>query len=134
MLKFLLKEDHPLRVYLEGDPREMSLLSSHLRSMFYRETDYSTEEDVDNIIFLEEIDKKKYYYFPRGLYHIVSGSIIKLNLTISEDSYVPDVEVQETINIADDILDGIILRPYQLDACNAALSHKYGIVQVSTGS
>ena len=129
MVKFTYKEDHPLRIYMEGDPVDLERIVQTLRSMFYEETEYSKDEDVDNIVFMDGDS----LYFPRGLYHIVVGILARSKIDISVDSYVPPKERVQDLHIDPDILSGVTLRPYQVDAANAALSHKYGIVQVSTG-
>jgi len=129
MIKFLQKEGHKLRVYIEGDIFNISSLITYLRSSFYYETDYSDEDDVDNIIFQDGDE----YFFPIGLYNIILGITTKLNIEVSPDSMIPPVLVSEDVDIENTILDGIVLRPYQLDAARAALSNKRGIIQVSTG-
>ena len=64
----LYKEDNPLRVYIDAPHTEVVGLITLITSKFYKETDYSKEDDLRSFIFIGEQGRP---YFPAGLIHII---------------------------------------------------------------
>ena len=128
-MRLYQKSDKPLRIYLEGNQFDITRLLTSLCNKFYQATEYSKEDDIDNIIFQDESNE---YYFPVGILAIITAELSRLNiaydLDIEKSSEVCTIE-----SIPPTLLDGIELREYQLSAIEAALTHKRGLLKVPTG-
>lgn len=126
-------ETHPLRMYIEDSVERVQALSTLLYQKFYYENQYAQEndnEEVDSLIFEE--DGK--YYFPSGIVSIVKDSAEKLGYNV-EVIYCDSInKLSSDISVSDDLVDGITLRDYQLEAIKMSLIYKRGIVQSPTGS
>lgn len=127
-MRLYKKEDKPLRIYLEGDLYDMQRLLLSLNSKFYRETEYSKEDDVDNIIFEDSGE----YYTPYGLLSIVIAELSRLNISVTSDIS-NEKEICPITGISPDLLEGITLREYQVKAIETALTYKSGLLKVATG-
>lgn len=128
-MRFYQVDNCPLRVYISGDSMDMGRLKSSLNSKFYRETEYSDEKDITNVIFEDGEDN----YFPVGLLGIISSEAQKLGIEI-ENSV--DLSKSTDLGLNDltpDILEGITLRDYQFEGVKNALIHKSGLLKVATG-
>lgn len=127
-MRLFQKKDKPLRIYLEGDSTSLTRLLLSLNSKFYYETDYSKEDDIDNIIFCEDDE----FYFPVGILSIITSELTSLAI-----DYIVDIdgseEIYQEIDISPDLLEGITLREYQIAAIECALKYKKGLLQIPTG-
>lgn len=129
-MRFYTVEDHPLRIYIESNERELYLLMSSLQTKFYRETEYSNEDDLRNIIFIDEVSGKP--YFAKGLSSVISAEASRLSISVQSDVDT-SICTYEYEDVTEDILEGISLREYQIEGVRAALRYKFGLIQVATG-
>lgn len=128
-MRLYKKEEKPLRIYIEGDKLDVQRLLLSLNRRFYKETEYSREDDLDNIVFVEEEE----YYFPSGLLAIVVSEIkslgISYEVTLSEEKEICPVK-----GISPNLLEGITLREYQVKGIETALTYKKGLLKLPTGA
>lgn len=135
-MRFYTDENKPYRIYLEDTPENTSTLYAALSAKFYVESPYDKEDAVENIIFLDELVDK--YYFYKGLYSIVLGEATKLGFSIEDcvpGSKSPDAfSCDDPVTISPELLEGIVLRDYQVGAIEASLNYKQGLIHAPTGS
>lgn len=128
-MRLYKKDDKPLRVYIEGEDLDIQRLLLSLNKRFYKETEYSKEDDLDNIIFTEDEE----YYFPSGLLAIVVAEIKSLGIshevTLSEEKEICPID-----GISPNLLEGITLREYQVKGIESALTYKKGLLKLPTGA
>lgn len=136
MLRSFSDNIHRLRVMIDGDKEDKERLYVCLSSMFYEPSEYdqqSTQEPLDNILFLSGDDLSGSLYGPLRLLPIIEGCILKLQIDYTRDiEYLKD-DIDESITARDDILEGITLRDYQVTSVERALQYKSGIIKVCTG-
>lgn len=132
MISLERSETNPLRIYIRGQDSEIIRLITSLTNRFYREKrdfDRDEDKDIDNIIFENEGE----HYFPSGLLSIVVGELELLSIpyTMTSVDTAQDFEIPE---VSADLLDGITLREYQVEAIKAAFQSKRGLLSLPTGS
>jgi len=73
--------------------------------------------------------------FPTGLVHIIEEYCAEIGVPCRiVDRRVPLFVIKESVSIDPGCLDGLTLRPAQLEAVEAAVSKQHGIIEMPTGS
>lgn len=131
-MKLYHSEEHPLRVYLDEETKgELNKLVLSLNTKYAPpESDYSNDDDeLDSIILSDEEGN---VFIVHGLLQVIIKEAISLGIECHSDSSLEE-PIDEYPEISPDILEGISLRPYQIEGISAAIAHRRGIVQVHTG-
>lgn len=134
MITLERSETNPLRTYIRGSQEEIIRLLTSLTNRFYREkrgnNDREDDNDIDNIV----LESGGEYYFPSGLLSIVIGELNLLKIPYAVKTIDVDVCREDIPDISEELLDGIRLRKYQLEAIEAAFISKRGLLSLPTGA
>jgi len=94
--------------------------------------DYPETEMMSFLFEGEDFDNP---HIPTGLYWAIKSWAKSHKVNISFDGFPDSFENEpEDPDVPEDILEGITLRPYQVDAIKKALAHKRGILEIATGA
>lgn len=134
-MRFYQIEQHPLRVYIQGEVYEIQRLISSLdyklngEATVHEKSYKKDTEELENIVLKSKSD---YYYFPIGLLTIVRAEAERLGYEVVSDVELSNPQYEFSA-IDENFLDGITLRPYQLEGIEACLRYHKGLIQVATG-
>lgn len=140
-MKFIQREEYPLRMYIEDSRESISALSASIHQKYYYENQYLADNypnrkyddngEVDNLIFEDDTGEA---YFPAGIVSIIKDAANKLGYTVDVEYLEETKELVDSIDVRDDIINGITLRDYQIESIKASLIYHRGLIQSPTGS
>lgn len=119
---------YPLRVYVEMDKEEKIKLARMFLNMFYK--DKEPPKDALSLFFHDDNGK---VFFPAGIYEFCLNILKSINPNVLIE-YEKPLETLSNVTVDNTILQGRVLRDYQVECVNKALTYKRGLISAVTSS